>query len=98
MIVEPLDLFELAFAAHEAASLEQRRGNLQQYGATFSMLLADVDDHFRTLRILERYLKSPEKLSTQLEIQISPDQQNVLIEKSLFLDYLSIIACLDEFI
>jgi len=61
--------------------MEQKRGNLQQYGATFEMLLADVDDHYRTLRILERYLKNPEKLSTQLELQISPDQQNMLIEK-----------------
>lgn len=61
--------------------MEQKRGSLQQYGATFEMLLADVDDHYRTLRILERYLKNPDKLSTQLELQISPDQQNMLIEK-----------------
>lgn len=61
--------------------MEQKRGSLQQYGATFEMLLADVDDHYRTLRILERYLKNPDKLSTQLDLQISPDQQNMLIEK-----------------
>lgn len=82
-LIDP-DIYQLWLngnTAHEAASIEQKRGNLQQYGATFNMLLADVDDHFRTLRILERYLKSPDKLSTQLEIQISPDQQNVLIEK-----------------
>jgi hypothetical protein len=67
--------------AHEAASLQQKKGNLQQFGATFEMLLNDILDHYRTFGMLERYLKTPTKLADQLEFQIAPSTQAMLIEK-----------------
>ena len=68
-------------AAHEAAQMQQKRGVLQQYGATFDMLLGDTLDHYRTFSMLERYLRNPLKLSDQLEFQIAPETQKFLIEK-----------------
>jgi len=72
----------LCGAAQEAASLQQKRGNLQHYGATFDMLLSDILDHYRTFGMLERYLKNPSKMAGQLELQISSHTQALLIEKS----------------
>ena len=68
--------------AQEAASLQQKRGNLQHYGATFDMLLSDILDHYRTFGMLERYLKNPSKMAGQLELQIASHTQSLLIEKS----------------
>jgi len=68
-------------SAQEAASLQQKRGNLQHYGATFDMLLSDVLDHYRTFGMLERYLKNPSKIADQLELQIASQTQTLLIEK-----------------
>jgi len=67
--------------AQEAASLQQKRGNLQHYGATFEMLLTDILDHYRTFGMLERYLKNPSKMAGQLELQIASQTQALLIEK-----------------
>jgi len=72
----------VSVTAQEAASLQQKRGNLQHYGATFDMLLSDVLDHYRTFNMLERYLKNPSKISDQLELQIASQTQALLIEKS----------------
>jgi Acidic fibroblast growth factor binding (FIBP) len=54
---------------------------LQQFGATFEMLLNDILDNYRTFGMLERYLKTPTKLADQLEFQIAPSTQAMLIEK-----------------
>ena len=69
------------FLANEAASLQQKKGNLQQYGATFDMLLSDIQDHYRTFIMLERFLKTPAKMADQLELQITPINQAMLIER-----------------
>ena len=69
------------FLAQEAASQQQKKGNLQHYGATFDMLLSDIHDHYRTFGLLERFLKSPTKLADQQELQIPPTTQAMLIEK-----------------
>jgi len=66
----------------EAASLQQKRGNLQHYGATFDMLLTDILDHYRTFGMLERYLKNPGRMADQQELQIASHTQALLIEKS----------------
>lgn len=68
--------------AQEGASLLQKRGNLQHYGATFDMLLTDILDHYRTFGMLERYLKNPSMIADQLELQIASQTQALLIEKS----------------
>jgi len=74
-------IWVLVSAAQEAASLQQKRGNLQHYGATFDMLLSDILDHYRTFGMLERYLKNPCKMADQLELQIASQTQALLIEK-----------------
>jgi len=68
-------------SVQEAASLQQKRGNLQHYGATFDMLLSDILDHYRTFGMLERYLKNPSSIADQLELQIPSHTQTLLIEK-----------------
>lgn len=73
--------FVISVTAQEAASLQQKRGNLQHYGATFDMLLSDILDHYRTFGMLERYLKNPSKMAGQLELQIASHTQSLLIEK-----------------
>lgn len=75
--------------AQEASSLQQKRGNLQHYGATFDMLLSDTLDHYRTFNMLERYLKNPSKISDQLELQIASQTQALLIEKFVVAHFLS---------
>ena len=45
------------------------------------MLLSEVADQFRTFQIIEGYLKSPLQLTYQLEFQLTPEVQNMLIEK-----------------
>lgn len=69
------------FTAHEAASILQKRGILQQYGATFDLLLGDTWDHYRTFGMLEHYLQNPTRLEEQLTFQITSDMQKTLIEK-----------------
>jgi len=71
----------VCYAAQESASLQQKRGNLQHYGATFDMLLSDTLDHYRTFGMLERYLKNPGMIANQLELQIAAQTQALLIEK-----------------
>jgi hypothetical protein len=73
--------FYCFIAAQEAAHILHKRGILQQYGATLDMLLSDIQDHYRTYTMLERYLKTPKKLEKQLEFQISPDWQKLVIER-----------------
>lgn len=68
-------------SAHEAASLLQKRGILQQYGATFDLLLSDTQDHYRTFAMLERMLHNPTKLQEQLTFQLSLDTQRMLIAR-----------------
>ena len=58
-----------------------KRGILQQYGATLDMLLSDIQDHYRTYTMIERYLKIPHRLDTQLAFQIAPDTQLMMIER-----------------
>lgn len=64
-----------------AAKLQQKKGCLLLYGATFEMLLSEVADQFRTFLILEGYLKTPSQLTFQLEFQLTPEVQNMLIER-----------------
>ncbi|KAK2165810.1 hypothetical protein LSH36_45g10036 [Paralvinella palmiformis] len=69
------------YSAEDAAHVLHKRGILQQYGATLDMLLSDIQDHYRTYTMIERYLKIPHRLDTQLAFQISPDTQVMMIER-----------------
>ena len=47
----------------------------------FQFLLADVDDHYRTLVILERFLQNPPNFAEQLNFQLTPQTRANLIRK-----------------
>ncbi|ELU08879.1 hypothetical protein CAPTEDRAFT_206066 [Capitella teleta] len=82
-LIDP-DVYQLwldGYTAQETAQILQKRGILQQYGATFDMLLSDTLDHYRNFFVLERYLKNPVLVGDQLLMQISPQTQAMLIEK-----------------
>ncbi|ESN90083.1 hypothetical protein HELRODRAFT_194696, partial [Helobdella robusta] len=64
-----------------AAKIQQKKGTLLQFGATFEMLTNDIEDQYRTFKLLENYLKNPTELSYQLELQLAPEIQSQLIEK-----------------
>ena len=67
--------------APDAATILQKRGVLQQYGATFDMLLSDTHDHFRSYGMLERLLHNPPRLYEQLTFQIAAETMTMMIEK-----------------
>ena len=68
-------------AAQEAAQIQQKRGVLQRFSATYDMLLSDTRDHFRTFSMIEPLIKSPLKMAAQCRFQIPADTQKMLIEK-----------------
>ncbi|KAI0234810.1 Acidic fibroblast growth factor intracellular-binding protein [Lamellibrachia satsuma] len=67
--------------APEAAQVQQKHGVLLEYGATYDMLLSDTLDHFRTIFMLERFLKNPPSMIDQLVFQIGPETQRSLIQE-----------------
>ena len=71
----------LLHAAQEAANILQKRGVLQQYGATFDLLLSDTQDHFRAYNMFERLLQNPPRLLEQMSFQIAPEPMNIMIQK-----------------
>jgi len=81
-IIDP-EVYQLwldGHSAHEAANILQKRGILQQYGATYELLLADIWDNYRNFSMLERLLQNPPRMEEQLTFQISPDTQKLIIE------------------
>lgn len=69
------------YTAPEAAQMQQKRGVLLEYGATYEMLLSDTLDHFRTFLMLERFLKNPPSMGEQLVFQIAATTQRSLIHE-----------------
>lgn len=45
------------------------------------MVSSDTHDQFRLFYMVERFLQSPPMLARQMLLQISPDVQDMLIEK-----------------
>ena len=68
-------------SALDASKAQQRRGTLQRYNATFDMLLSDTGDQFHAFMSLEQLLKSPVRMANQVEFQIQPEIQKLLIER-----------------
>ena len=94
---------DLSFSntAQEAANILQKRGVLQQYGATFDLLLSDTHDHFRAYNMLERLLHNPPRLLEQMSFQIEPEAMNDMIQKYVTADFrmnssLIITECLHD--
>ena len=61
--------------------MQQKRGILQQYGATFDLLLSDTLDHYRTFGMLERLFHHPTRMADQSIFQLSAETQKLLIER-----------------
>ena len=90
-VVDP-EIYQLwvdGYAAHEAADVLQRRGILQECGASMDLLMSDVLDHYRTFHMLERLLHRP-GLAEEWTFQLEPDTQKMLIEKYVFNYYFNI--------
>jgi len=81
-IIDP-EVYQLwlnGYSAPEAATILQKRGILQQYGATYDLLLGDIWDNYRNFSMLERLLQNPPRMDEQLTFQIHPDTQKLIIE------------------
>ncbi|XP_064623700.1 acidic fibroblast growth factor intracellular-binding protein-like [Lineus longissimus] len=82
-LIDP-ELYSLWLNGHsvqDAAAQLKKRGILQEYHVTHDVLISDVQDHYRTFSMLERWLHSPPKLIEQMMFQLDPDIRKMLIEK-----------------
>ena len=75
---------------NEAAQRRECDEGFKNFGASHAIITSDTYDQFRLFFMLERFLQSPPMLAKQMLLQISPDVQDMLIEKydSLYSQYL----------
>lgn len=66
---------------NEAAQRRECDEIFKNFGASHAIILSDTYDQFRLFFMLERFLQSPPMLTKQMLLQISPDVQDMLIEK-----------------
>lgn len=65
----------------EATQIRECDDELKKHGASYAMVSSDTHDQFRLFYMVERFLQSPPMLARQMLLQISPDVQDMLIEK-----------------
>ncbi|KAG8236301.1 hypothetical protein J437_LFUL016448 [Ladona fulva] len=78
------DIYQLwidGCSSSEAVMRLQKKGDVQESGATLDLLFSDVSDHYRTYSLLERLLHNPPKLAEQISFQLEPETQHYLIER-----------------
>ena len=66
---------------NEAAQRRECDEVFKHFGASHAIITSDTYDQFRLFFMLERFLQSPPMLAKQMLSQISPDVQDLLIEK-----------------
>ena len=78
-----LVIFKFFFFLLENEATQRRECDdlSKNHGASHSIITSDTHDQFRLFYILERFLQSPPMLDRQMLLQISPDVQDMLIEK-----------------
>lgn len=69
------DLWLKSLQPNEAIKLKKR----DQYNVSSEAVMSDILDQYRTIGLLERYLKNPSTLACQLSFQLSQDMQKELI-------------------
>lgn len=75
------DLWLRGFCENEATQRRECDDLSKNHGASHAIITSDTHDQFRLFYILERFLQSPPMLDRQMLLQISPDVQDMLIEK-----------------
>ncbi|CAD5114210.1 DgyrCDS3355 [Dimorphilus gyrociliatus] len=83
---EVYQLWLKGLTVNEACTVQQKKGVVQKFDATSEMLRAEIHNHYRTFNMLERYLKSPQKLPEQLVFQLDSETQKLLVERYYALD------------
>ncbi|XP_031567326.1 acidic fibroblast growth factor intracellular-binding protein B-like [Actinia tenebrosa] len=79
-----LDVFALwlkGFSELEASKLRENDESLIKYSASHSVIFNDTKDHYRLFDMLAHFLQNPLMLGKQLLVQISPDTQDMLIQR-----------------
>ena len=66
---------------NEAAQRRKCDEKFKNFGASHAIITSDTQDQFRLFYMLERFLQSPPMLAKQMLLQISPDVQDILIER-----------------
>lgn len=66
---------------HSSSHDSSTKGSYNINSQTAGFLLADVEDHYRTLAILERFLQNPPNLVEQLNFQLTIETQANLVRK-----------------
>lgn len=66
---------------NEATQRRECDDALKELGASHAIITSDTHDQFRLFYVVERFLQSPPMLARQMLLQISPDVQDLLIEK-----------------
>lgn len=69
------------FSENEATQRRECDDNFKNHGASHAIITSDTHDQFRLFYMLERFLQSPPMLAKQMLLQISPDVQDMLIER-----------------
>ncbi|CAG0882966.1 unnamed protein product [Darwinula stevensoni] len=54
---------------------------MQEFGASYDMLIADVNHHYHLFAVLEQSLHFPKQLIEQWTLQLHPDTQSCVIER-----------------
>lgn len=75
------DLWLQGFSENEAAQRRKCDEKFKNFGASHAIITSDTQDQFRLFYMLERFLQSPPMLAKQMLLQISPDVQEILIER-----------------
>ncbi|XP_027050164.1 acidic fibroblast growth factor intracellular-binding protein-like [Pocillopora damicornis] len=75
------DLWLQGFSENEAAQRRKCDEKFKNFGASHAIITSDTQDQFRLFYMLERFLQSPPMLAKQMLLQISPDVQDILIER-----------------
>ena len=69
------------FTVGDAAKQLEDPELMQEFGASYDMLVADVSHHYNLFAVLEQSLHFPKQLIEQWTLQLHPDTQSCVIER-----------------
>lgn len=75
------DLWLQGFSENEATQRRECEDALKKLGVSYAIISSDTHDQYRLFFLVERFLQSPPMLARQMLLHVSPDMQDMLIEK-----------------
>ena len=66
---------------NEATQRRECEDALKKLGVSYAIISSDTHDQYRLFFLVERFLQSPPMLARQMLLHVSPDMQDMLIEK-----------------